>query len=46
MVAEGGIAGLTEYLAKMGQSNAKVLTPEQIKKRQEEGKSIIGDDEF
>jgi len=45
VIAEGGVEGLTKYLAKMGQSDAKVLTPEQIRKRQEEGKSLLtGDD--
>ena len=44
VVAEGGVEALTAYLANMGQSNAKVLTPAEIKKRQEEGKSILGDE--
>jgi formylglycine-generating enzyme required for sulfatase activity len=44
VIAEGGVEGLTSYLASMGQNNAKVLTPEEIKKRQDEGKSILGDD--
>jgi hypothetical protein len=45
VIAEGGVEGLTKYLAKMGQSDAKVLTPAQIRKRQEEGKSLLtGDD--
>jgi hypothetical protein len=45
-VAEEGVEGLTKYLASMGQNNAKVLTPAEIKKRQAEGKSILGDDEL
>jgi hypothetical protein len=44
VIAESGVEGLTKYLASMGQSNAKVLTPEEIKKRQAEGKSILGDE--
>lgn len=35
---------LTKYLASVGQDKAKILTPEEIKKRQAEGKSIVGDD--
>jgi len=46
VIAEKGVEGLTEYLASMGQNNAKVLTPEEIKKRQADGKSILGDDEL
>jgi len=45
VVAEEGVEGLTKYLASMGQNNAKVLTPAEIKKRQAEGKSILGGDE-
>uniref|UniRef100_A0A7S2ME14 Sulfatase-modifying factor enzyme-like domain-containing protein n=1 Tax=Octactis speculum TaxID=3111310 RepID=A0A7S2ME14_9STRA len=41
VIAERGVEGLTQYLAEQGQSNAKVLTPAQLKKRQEEGGSIM-----
>ena len=43
VIAEKGVEGLTEYLAQMGQQNAKVLTPAELKKRQEEGGSIMDD---
>ena len=46
VVAESGVEGLTKYLASMGQTGAKVLTPEEIKRRQAEGKSILSDDEL
>ena len=44
VIAEGGVEGLTRYLSEQGQSNAKVLTPEEIKKRQDAGASILGDE--
>ena len=46
VVAEDGVEGLTKYLASMGQSNAKVLTPEEIKRRQAAGESVLGDHEL
>jgi len=45
VVAEGGVEGLTKYLASMGQDSAKVLTPAQIKQRQAEGKPLLADDD-
>ena len=46
VVAEGGVEGLTAYLASMGQSGAKVLTPDEIKRRQAAGESVLGNAEL
>lgn len=44
VVAEKGIEGLTQYLAQMGQSNAKVLTPKEIKERYQDGLPVTEGD--
>jgi len=44
VIAEEGVEGLTAYLAKMGQNNAQVLTPKQLKERQENGESLLGEE--
>lgn len=41
VIAEGGVEALTRYLADMGQTNAKVLTPEELRKRQQAGARIV-----
>ena len=46
VIAEGGVEGLTAYLATQGQSNAKVLTPDEIRKRQANGESILTGEEL